>query len=307
MRFTLKQLEYFVAAGETGSIARASERIHVSQPSISTAIAQLEKELNVQLFLRHHAQGLSLTPSGRTLFQEAKRLLEQAGGLYAAASQMHEEVHGNLNLGCLTTLAPMILPELTLSFTSAFPKASVSPLIDHQERLLASLRRAEVDIAVTYDLRLSEDVTFQPLVELPVHALVGENHPLARESRTTLKELAALPLVFLDLPHSRDYFLSLFDMDGLTPNIAYRLTQPDVIRTMVANGFGYTLVNTAPRSNVALDGRTLTRVAIDGSHRPMTLGLATLTALRQTKLLEAFVSHAKSIISQGYIPGMMAP
>ncbi|MBE7246969.1 MAG: LysR family transcriptional regulator, partial [Actinomycetospora chiangmaiensis] len=61
MRFTLRQLEYFIAAGQTGSITLASERIHISKPSISTAIAHLERELSVQLFVRHHAQGLTLT------------------------------------------------------------------------------------------------------------------------------------------------------------------------------------------------------------------------------------------------------
>ena len=65
MRFSLRQLEYFIAAGEAGSIPQASERINISQPSISTAISQLEQELDTQLFVRHHAQGLSLTPAGR--------------------------------------------------------------------------------------------------------------------------------------------------------------------------------------------------------------------------------------------------
>ena len=61
MRYTLRQIEYFVATAEAGSITLAAERIHVSPPSISAAISQLEAELGAQLFLRRHAQGLSLT------------------------------------------------------------------------------------------------------------------------------------------------------------------------------------------------------------------------------------------------------
>jgi DNA-binding transcriptional LysR family regulator len=87
MRYTLRQLEYFIAAGETGSITIASERIHISPPSISTAIAHLERELGIQLFIRHHAQGLSLTPAGRDLLREAKSLIAQAEGLYTLASR----------------------------------------------------------------------------------------------------------------------------------------------------------------------------------------------------------------------------
>ena len=59
MKFTLRQLAYFIAAAETSSITLASKRASISQPAISTAISQIERELDVQLFLRHHAQGLS--------------------------------------------------------------------------------------------------------------------------------------------------------------------------------------------------------------------------------------------------------
>ncbi|KAG1702712.1 Carnitine monooxygenase oxygenase subunit [Nymphon striatum] len=65
----LSQLEYLVAVGESGTIALASERVNVSSPSISAAISQLEAEFGIQIFVRHHAQGLSLTPGGRRIFQ----------------------------------------------------------------------------------------------------------------------------------------------------------------------------------------------------------------------------------------------
>ncbi|MFN7008741.1 MAG: LysR substrate-binding domain-containing protein [Allorhizobium sp.] len=307
MRFTLRQLEYFIAAGETGSITQASERINISQPSISTAISQLEQEFDVQLFVRHHAQGLSLTPAGRSMLLEAKRLIEQAESLYSVASEASDEVRGQLNVGCLTTLAPMILPELALSFTAGFPKASIRPQADNQEMLLSGLRRAVIDVAVTYDLQIPDDVEFTPLVDLPVHALMGEAHPLARHSAVTLQELAELPMVFLDLPLSSEYFLALFMKEGLQPNIAFRIAHPDIIRTMVANGYGYTLANVTPRSDTALDGRKVVRVRLSGEHRPMTIGFATLKSLRKSRLLTAFASHARAFISDAYIPGMVAP
>jgi DNA-binding transcriptional LysR family regulator len=78
MRYTLRQIEYFIATAETGSITLASERLSISQPSISTAITHLEGELETQLFVRHHAKGLSLTTAGRSLLVEAKMLIQQA-------------------------------------------------------------------------------------------------------------------------------------------------------------------------------------------------------------------------------------
>ena len=94
MKFTLRQLSYFIAAADTGSITLASKRANISQPAISTAISHIERELKVQLFLRHHAQGLSLTPAGRTLLRETKQLLKQAEGLYSAAADISHQMRG---------------------------------------------------------------------------------------------------------------------------------------------------------------------------------------------------------------------
>ena len=65
IKFTLRQLYYFMATAETGSITAASHRVSISQAAISTAISHIERELNVQLFVRHHAQKLTPTPAGR--------------------------------------------------------------------------------------------------------------------------------------------------------------------------------------------------------------------------------------------------
>jgi DNA-binding transcriptional LysR family regulator len=307
MRFTLRQIEYFIAAGELGSITLASERVKISQPSISTAISHLENELGTQLFVRHHAQGLSLTPTGRVLLAEAKRLIQQAENLYASASDLNDQIRGQLSLGCLVTVASMVMPELSHSFTSKYPATQVRHQVSDHEQLLESLRRAEIDVAITYDLLIPENFGFQPLVALPPHVLIGKSHPLARRTSLTLKELAAEPFILLDLPISREYFLSLFLKDGLEPRIAERSTHQDAIRTMVANGYGYTLANARPRSDIAMDGRPVKRVELSGKHRPMILGLTSLRERRKSRLIEAFESHCKSFISETHIPGMVAP
>ncbi len=307
MRYSLRQIEYFIAAGETGSITLASERIHISQPSISTAISHLERELGVQLFIRHHAQGLSLTPAGRELLRESKSLVAQAEGLYTCASESSGQVRGNLSLGCMVTLAPMLVPELSHSFTSAFSAIRVRHMEGNQEQLFEGMRRSEVDIALTYDLQLPEDIAFTPLVSLPAHVVVSEAHPFARHSALTLRELVAEPMILLDLPLSREYFVALFIKEGLEPNIVARSAHQEVVRTMVANGYGYSLFNARPRSSYALDGRKIVRVRLSGDHRPMTVGIATLKSLKKSRLVDAFELHCKSYISDSYVPGMDAP
>lgn len=307
MNFTLRQLGYFVAAAETGSITVASKRASISQPAISTAISHLERELDLQLFLRHHAQGLSLTPAGRALLREAKQLLKQADGLYSAAADVSRQVRGELSIGWFSTLAPIVMPELVQSFLKAFPETLVRCRESHQEGLLQSLRAAEIEIAVTYDLQISEDVGFVPLATLPPHALFGASHPLARETSVKLGQLAALPMVLLDLPMSREYFLAMFVRERLEPTIAWSSDKFEVVRTMVANGLGYTLVNVRPRAAVALDGRRLYAVPLAGDPPPLRIGLATLKQLKKTRLVEAFQRHSEDLISDSYVPGMAAP
>lgn len=112
LRYTLRQLEYFVAVGDTGSIARAAERTNVSSPSISSAIAQLEQEFGLPLFVRQHAQGLSPTQAGREMLDQARLVLHEAGALMDIAADISGLVRGPLSVGCFLTFAQLVLPQL---------------------------------------------------------------------------------------------------------------------------------------------------------------------------------------------------
>ena len=83
--------------------------------------------------LRHHAQGLSLTPAGRTLLREAKQLLKQAEGLYSAAADVSHQMRGELSVGWFSTLAPIVMPELVQAFLKAFPDTRIRSQEGHQE------------------------------------------------------------------------------------------------------------------------------------------------------------------------------
>lgn len=99
-------MQYFVATAESGSIIIASEKIHVSSPSISAAIAHIESELQVQLFIRQHAKGLMLTNIGQQVMQECKVILSQANSLYALAADFSGSIRGPLKLGFLVPFHP---------------------------------------------------------------------------------------------------------------------------------------------------------------------------------------------------------
>lgn len=302
-RFTLRQIEYFVTAGETGSVALAAERLNISPPSVSAAVAHLEALFGIALFIRHHAQGVALTPEGRRFLAESKRLLATAAELHGLAAGMANDVRGPLSVGCLIVLAPLMLPPLRRGFIDAHPAVTLSARAGHQAALIDDLRAARIDIAVTYDLGLPSDIIFTPLAVLPPRALIPSGHELAVRDEVSLAELARLPLLLLDLPLSRDYLLSLFAAAGLTPRIAERIPDYDLLRSMVANGFGYGLANVR-RPPDTLGLRTL---RISGQPKPVTLGTATARDGAKPRVLTAFEAHCRAAISDHAIPGMAPP
>ena len=203
LRFTFRQLEYFVAVGDAGSIALASQRINVSSPSISSAISQLS-EFGLQLFVRH-AQGLSLTPGGRQFFKAAKTILDNAAALSDITSEVSGEARGPLTFGALSTLAPLVTASVRRSFQAAFPFADVSVREGNQSDLIQMIRRVEINVALTYDLEIPNDVHFEPLATLLPIAILPADHPLAEREGLSLHDLREEAYILLDLPISRDF------------------------------------------------------------------------------------------------------
>ena len=200
MTYTLRQLQYFVAAADHGSVAGAARALNISQPSISTAIAKLEALLGVRLLLRHHAHGVSLTPAGQPLLVEARSLLAHAGELTAHARGLGEAVRGRLDVGCFVTIAPSFFPAIARGFTVAHGEVDIRLHEGHQDALLEGLASGRFTVALLYDYDLAGDLDLQPLADLAPYALLPGDHPLARRAKVALAELAPLPMVLLDMP-----------------------------------------------------------------------------------------------------------
>lgn len=98
----LRLIRYFVAVAETANITRAAERLHISQPSLSAAIKQLERQLDVQL-LGRHGRRVSVTPAGELLLQRGRELLEHADEMVCEVRQRDGAASGRLRLGLSPT------------------------------------------------------------------------------------------------------------------------------------------------------------------------------------------------------------
>lgn len=292
VRYTLRQLEYLVAVGEAGSIVAAAQQVNVSPPSISAGVSHLEEELGVQLFVRHHAQGLTPTLAGRKLLEHARMVLREAAALRDLARELSGSIRWPLAIGCMTTFAHAVLPALRRSFADEYPEVRISQVEADQAELISLLRQARIDLALTYDLDLPGDLRFFPMMELPPLVALNEGHPLAQHAEISVEDLAPHPMVLLDLPLSADYFLSFFADRGLRPNIAERTRDMAVLRSLVANGFGYSIVNLRPLNDVAPDGRPLRFVPLGGNARAMKMGMLVSTAVERSQLHRTFLASA---------------
>ena len=301
-RFTLRQLEYLVAVGRFGSISGAAEHLSVSPPSISNAIAQLEAEFGLPMFVRKHAQGMALTQAGRDLTVQAAQVLDSARALSTLADLHNGTVRGDLNLGCLLTFAQIIVPRLRRAFTQSFPDVNFHQFQYHQAGLIEALREARLDIAITYDLMIPADMEFVELAVLPPFAILPKAHPLASRTSLSIADLAPNPMILLDLPLSVAYFQSLFDQACVTPNIVERTQDMAVVHSLVGNDFGYSIANTRPFSDAAPDGKALAFVPLTGGVKPMRMGLLSTAGGKSSLTVRAFVELCRKTLN----PEMLA-
>lgn len=302
IRLTYRQLEYFLAAAESGSIVAASERVHISPPSISVAIAQLEEELEVQLFVRL-SSGLQLTSAGEEVLLRARTILETTRGLNDVSNARSGELRGKISLGCLTTLAPLVLPEVCQSFAHLHPSVSIDLIDGTQDYLIGLLRRGVADLVITYDMHIPKDLRFEALVGLPPLIMLGADHRLAQQPAISLQDIESDPYILLDLPFSRDYFLSIFEKVGAVPNVRIRTTNFEVLRTLVASNFGYSIAVARPRNEAALDGKPIVSKPITNPLPCLDIGVLTRHT-DFTRVAKALKNHIKSLIGQSSVPGM---
>ena len=298
-RLTLRQLEYLIAVGETGSIARAADRLNVSSPSISSAISQLEDELAISLFVRQHAQGLSLTRGGQRVLEQARLVLSGAREIANIAADISGTARGPLAVGCLLTFAQLVLPRMRRGFETVCPDVRTTQRELNQAEILQALQRSEIDIALTYDMDIPTDLNFIGLVRLHPFALVHAGHELAKEASVSIDELASLPMILLDLPISADYFLSLFSASAQQPRIVERTRDMAVMRSMVGNAFGYSIANVRPQSNMSPDGSPLVCVPISGPVRSLRMGLLTTHGAEKSRTVQAFIDYARDAVRSG--------
>lgn len=289
---SLRSLRYFVAAVDNGTIVAAAKRLHISPASISTAISALEAKLMMQLFVRLPARGLQLTPAGGRFAAEARALLASADELETYANMLGSDVYGEMSVACFANLAPVHLAGLLARFQRRYPNVRVAIHVADQEEILTGLKLGQFELALTFDLGLSDQFRWTTLATVPPKIVLPAKHKLASEKRLSLRQFEDEPFILMDLPHTREYFLSLFYSQHLVPNIGYASTSFETVRTLVGNGLGYSLLNLEPPGRSTYDGTRVVYIPTVERLLPLKIGCLELKRYQQRRIGIAFLDFA---------------
>jgi DNA-binding transcriptional LysR family regulator len=247
MVMNLEQLRGFVEVARLGHFTRASEHLHLAQPSLSRQISTLERELGAELF--HRARGhISLTAAGETLLPRAQRMLADADAIRDEMGELAGLRRGRVRLGAPPTLCISLVAEAVSSFHAAYPDVDLHLTESGSRLLVEQLAVGAVDIAlITASDGLPPagvSLTRMPLLaeELVVVSSAAEP-PLTDGPAIDLEQLAALPLItFGESYELRATTDAAFREAGLTPHPVLEGAEMDTALRFVERGLGVAVV-----------------------------------------------------------------
>ena len=245
---TLTELKYIVAVAREKHFGKAAEACRVAQPTLSVAIKNLEKELQVKLFERN-ANEVTVTPLGEEIIRQAQSVLEQAESIREIARRGKDPLAGSLRLGVIYTIGPYLLPDLVRQMIARTPQMPLMLQENFTVKLLDALRTGEIDCAILAEPFPDTNLAVAPLYDEPFMAAVPSSHPLATQSSVTVDDIKKETMLLLGTGHCfRDHVLEVcpefarFSSSAEGIQRSFEGSSLETIKHMVAAGMGITLV-----------------------------------------------------------------
>ena len=186
----LRQLQLLVEIDDCGSIARAAERLHLSQPAATQALAELERLLDIKLFERH-ARGARATAAGRALLAAARGTLAELREAAESLAAIRRGAPGTLRLGAIPAATASLMPPLLAALAQSHPEVHLELLEDRGSRLLPLLTAGGLDaVFCRRPPALPSGFRFEALRDDAVVVAAGATHPLAGRRGLALADLA---------------------------------------------------------------------------------------------------------------------
>jgi DNA-binding transcriptional LysR family regulator len=239
---TIRQLEVFLGVAQAKSFSRAAERIHLSQPTLSEHMRELEEELGVRLFVRH-PRSVSLTEAGRIFGDYATRVVATLAAGRQALAELNGLQQGSLVVGASTTPGTYVLPALIARFRDAYPGITVALRIANSRIVEERVRDGDVDVAVIggHMLGPGERCVAAGIVD-ELRLIVSAKHPIgATISRAKLSRERLL--IREEGSATRQVTERALREAGITVRPAMELDHTETIKRAVLAGLGIAFVS----------------------------------------------------------------
>ncbi len=245
----LKQLRYFIAVAEEKHFGRAAQKLHRSQPPVSTQVKALEHELGVDL-IKRTTRSVELTPAGEVFLEKAKRVLEVAEDARVSVGRAAQGRVGHLTIGFVSSAALSLLPLALQKFREAYPDVTLNlrELTSAEQR--TALSRGDIDVGLVRLPMNTGGLSALNVLEEPLLVALPAGHALAGEETVTLAALADVPLISFPehlVPGAHAHLMTLFAEEGHTPNIVQEAVHLQTIVSLVASGLGASVLPASAR------------------------------------------------------------
>ena len=239
---TLRQLEFLCAVADNGSFSKAAEACHVTQPTLSAAIKEVEGLLGVQLIERE-SRGASLTQAGETAVERARIILSDTADLVAATQQAGAPLTGGFRLGAIPTIAPFLLPRTLKALRAAHPSLKLYLREDQTDRLIEGLRSRKLDAALIALPWEASGIETMDLGDDEFLLVAPSGHNLTQQSALKSADLIEEDVLLLEDGHClRDHALSVCRLPSQRDGADVTATSLPTLVHMVAGGLGISLL-----------------------------------------------------------------
>jgi LysR family hydrogen peroxide-inducible transcriptional activator len=265
---TLRQLQYLKLLAEHRSFSRAAEAAHVTQPTLSAGVQELEKILGAPVVDRSRS-GVILTAAGEEAVARAELILAQADDLVQAARGASQPLSGRFRLGVIPTIAPFLLPKALPALRRRYPGLRLFLREDLTSRLIAALKTGALDaalVALPYDMAGLE---WAEVEEDELYAAFPANHPLTAETRVPPERLDHENLILLEDGHClREHVLAACGLGGgrQQDDTAFAATSLPTLVQMVGSGLGVSFLPAMAVDAGLADAAAVTVRPLDAEH-----------------------------------------
>jgi DNA-binding transcriptional LysR family regulator len=295
MAFSLRQLQYFVAVAEKGSVSGAAQTLSISQPAITEAIKDLEHDLGVTLFERH-SRGLNTTYKGHQFLRHAKSILTSVSDARRTFSSEDDIAKGTLQLGVTSLVAGYVLSDILARYRRANPNVSVTAIEDNGEYLEHLLIGGELDVAVMVISNLRDRMALQAeILEVsPYRLWLPLGHPLSTQQSISLSDVTSEPLIMLTVDEIEEATVKLLSALGQKPQIAFRTRSVEAVRSLVATGAGVSLLPDLVYRPWSLEGDRIEYRDVSGTLPVVQVGIVWRKGSNLSRAVRDFIGVAQA-------------